>query len=187
MSTPKAISIYNSELPVVMLIALLLAITVASAALGSAVAIEAGTGSGIEKTRMARIGVFFPDFKILSRPHTVEIDLLPLASAGLWKGDREILDLGLTPVFRGTIGGRDRKFRPYIEGAVGFHYISDIQMRQRVFSTNFQFGDHLGIGVLLGSTHAIEIAYIFQHLSNASIKRPNAGINFHIFRITVGM
>jgi hypothetical protein len=49
-------------------------------------------------------------------------------------------------------------------------------------STAFQFGNHVGLGYRFGATNAFDLSYRFQHLSNASIKSPNAGINFHQVR-----
>jgi hypothetical protein len=36
----------------------------------------------------------------------------------------------------------------------------------------------VGVGVGLGEHQHYQIGYRFQHLSNASIKEPNPGINF---------
>lgn len=102
---------------------------------------------------------------------------------GYWRNSEEILDLGLTPNLRIQPSGACSFVTPYLEGAVGFHYVSGIVAAGRNISTNFQFGDHLAIGLLLGRAGRFDIAYKFQHLSNASIRQPNAGINFHIIRI----
>ena len=45
-------------------------------------------------------------------------------------------------------------------------------------STAFQFSDTLGAGVQFGNRARSTVGVRFQHLSNASIKRPNPGINF---------
>ncbi len=147
---------------------------------------EIGSGAGIDNTWLARAGLQWQWSKLSSRSERFDFQMRWQISAGLWRGDREIVDFALTPILRlGLTQPITGTFYPYLEGAVGFHYVSDIAMRNRVFSTNFQFGDHLGVGAQIGRHRTIDLCYQFQHLSNASIKRPNAGINFHIVRIGV--
>jgi len=69
---------------------------------------------------------------------------------------------------------------PYVEAAVGFHMLSSHQITTgRIFSTRFQFGDHLGAGIRFG---AHDVGVRIQHLSNGGIARPNPGINFLVLR-----
>ncbi len=110
------------------------------------------------------------------------------ASLGRWRGhssvgnNQTITDLGITPVFRlqqRTLSG----IAPYAEGAIGFHLITPTYIyTNRHFSTTFQFGDHIGVGVRFGDRHQFDLGYRFQHLSNADIKKPNQGINFNQVR-----
>jgi hypothetical protein len=108
-------------------------------------------------------------------------------AAGYWNGGRtrpgehdELYEIALTPVFRvqpnGLVG-------PFIEAAIGFHLLSHTSIGDRRMSTAFQFGDHIGVGYRFGARSHYELSYRFQHLSNASIKRPNPGINFHQIRL----
>jgi lipid A 3-O-deacylase len=98
-------------------------------------------------------------------------------SAGGWRiGEQTILDLGLTPVFRleGTAPGS-----PYLEAAIGFHVISDLQIEHaRSFSTRVQFGDHVGAGMRFGPRERYDVGLRLQHLSNGGIRKPNPGIDF---------
>ncbi len=88
----------------------------------------------------------------------------------------QIYEFGLTPVFR--FQGNDlRGF--YLEGGIGAHLLSSTQLGDKPFSTLFQFGEHLGLGYRLGDRGSMDIGYRYQHLSNAGIKRPNSGIEFH--------
>lgn len=96
-------------------------------------------------------------------------------------GERdEIFEVGLTPVFRiqpnALVG-------PYVEAAIGFHLLSHTSIGDRRLSTAFQFGDHLGLGYRFGVTGRYDLGYRFQHLSNAGMKQPNSGINFHQIRL----
>lgn len=95
--------------------------------------------------------------------------------AGLW-------DVGLTPVLRLQWAGAGG-FAPYLEGGIGAHLLSETSVsRERRFGSNFQFGDHLGFGLRFGPRQAFDLSYRYQHLSNAGIKSPNNGINFHQVR-----
>ena len=106
---------------------------------------------------------------------------------GYWRRDDvragehgELFDLALTPVFRiqpNALAG------PYLEAAIGFHVLSRSSIGDHRLSTAFQFGDHLGVGYRFGSKASYDLGYRFQHLSNAGIKRPNPGINFHQIRL----
>jgi hypothetical protein len=47
----------------------------------------------------------------------------------------------------------------------------------------FQFGNNVGAGYRFGAKGAFDLGVRYQHLSNASIKRPNNGINFTQVRL----
>jgi hypothetical protein len=96
-------------------------------------------------------------------------------SAAVWdNSDATTADLGITPVFR------FERERLYAEAAIGAHLVQRRISQHRIFSTAFQFGDHIGIG-MRGREYDLGIA--IQHLSNASIRRPNPGINFVLVRL----
>jgi hypothetical protein len=94
-----------------------------------------------------------------------------------------LAEIGFTPTFRfqqNTISG----IAPYAELAVGFHFLSNTSVSpQRRFGSSFQFGDHIGAGVRFGDKGRYDVGYRYQHLSNAGIKEPNQGINFHQLRL----
>ena len=96
-------------------------------------------------------------------------------------------DLGITPTFTFYSHSTWQGFRPYIEGGIGFHYLTDKEFTAKDFSTNFQFGDHIGLGVKFGNRNHLRLAYQFQHLSNAGIREPNPGINFHHLNFGVNL
>jgi lipid A 3-O-deacylase len=101
---------------------------------------------------------------------------------GQWTGPSAVTDVSLTPVFRyerlASTGAR-----PYVEAAIGFHMLSDLRISpRRVFSTRFQFGDHVGIGVRFGERQRHDLSLRLQHVSNGGIRRPNPGINFWLLR-----
>ena len=110
-------------------------------------------------------------------------------SAGYWNNDSRrrtssgLADVGFTPVLRlqpTNPGG----FAPYLEAGSGAHLLSKSSVSdERRLGTLFQFGSHLGVGVRFGTKQAFDLAYRYQHVSNASIKHPNDGINFHLLRL----
>lgn len=107
-------------------------------------------------------------------------------SLGRWDssaaGGREIWDAGFTPVFR-LQSKAASGIRPYAEGAIGLHLIDHTRVNNsRDMGSAFEFGDHLGVGLVFGDRGQFDLGYRFQHLSNADIKKPNDGINFQQVR-----
>lgn len=108
------------------------------------------------------------------------------AQAGYWHSDdsNDIGDFSITPVFRFQSGATSG-LSPYAEIGVGAHLLTDTNItQQRQFSTNFQFGDHIGAGIRFGDRAEYDLGYRYQHLSNAGIDDPNPGINFHQIRFS---
>ena len=94
-----------------------------------------------------------------------------------------LVDFGFTPVLRFQQTSRSA-LSPYAEVGVGFHLLSATSVStQRQFGSSFQFGDHIGAGVRFGEKGRYDLGYRYQHLSNAGIKGPNQGINFHEVRL----
>ncbi len=99
-------------------------------------------------------------------------------SAGIWDNrDESTADIGVTPVFRIEQGP------VYLEAAIGFHLVSTRISAARVFSTAFQFGDHLAAGFRFGEGGRYDVGLRLQHLSNGHLKTPNPGINFVLVRL----
>jgi opacity protein-like surface antigen len=69
-----------------------------------------------------------------------------------------------------------KRFYPYLEAGVGFNYFT-LQTREQ--ATQFNFIETLGIGMnfFLKQNLSLNLGYRWQHLSNASIKKPNKGID----------
>ena len=106
-------------------------------------------------------------------------------AAGYWHHsappgfNEDLSEISLTPVLR--LQGNDKR-GPYVEGGLGFHLLSETSIGDKRLSTSFQFGSHIGAGLRFGAKGQYDFGYRFQHLSNAGIKRPNPGINFHQVR-----
>jgi lipid A 3-O-deacylase len=110
-------------------------------------------------------------------------------SASYWQGDEDrtgngsLGEFGLTPVLRFQKASMTYGVRPYLEAGVGAHVMTDDQLGDKDFSTEFAFGSHGGIGIRFGDRARFELGYRYQHLSNLSIGDSNPGINFHLVRL----
>jgi lipid A 3-O-deacylase len=85
--------------------------------------------------------------------------------------------IGVTPVIRlQPVGAANHWFA---EIGVGANYIVPLyRTGHKRFSTEFNFGDHLGIGRQFGEYRQHELMVRAQHFSNAGIEHPNPGENF---------
>lgn len=89
-----------------------------------------------------------------------------------------IEEFGATPVLRFEKSGG--AIRPYVEAGVGVRMLTHARISSSyTLSSGFQFADMVGVGAKFGAHQQYQLGYRFQHLSNASIKRPNPGIDFH--------
>lgn len=97
--------------------------------------------------------------------------------------DDRVTQVGLAPVLRWQTGAAGGLF---VEAGVGVNLISPLYQRQgKRFSTRFNFGDHLAIGLRFGPGGAHELALRIEHFSNAGLRLPNPGENFRQLRYSV--
>jgi lipid A 3-O-deacylase len=109
-------------------------------------------------------------------------------SLAQWRGTRyqniegktqDITSIGLTPVLRFQ---QDSKTGFYAEAGIGIHLLSELyNNNNKHLSTNFQFGDEVGIGYVFNNK--LDIGLKLQHFSNCGIKEPNDGIDFTSIRV----
>lgn len=105
------------------------------------------------------------------------------ASLGRWSSEGRdasnvwFTQIGITPVLR--VQPRAWKSGWYVEGDIGVNLIAPIcHSRDKRFSTTFNFGDHLAVGLQFCERKQHEIALRLQHFSNGGIREPNPGENF---------
>lgn len=150
--------------------------------------VSAEFGSG-NKTRAVRFGVQSDWNKPLFENKHVQLAGYWDFTIGYWRGRQHrdipgarqhLIDIGIAPVLRlQSNGGRGL----YGEIGVGPRVLSErYDNNGRRLSTHFQFGSHLGIGYQVNERFDIAVKY--QHISNASIKSPNSGVEFTIARAT---
>ncbi|MBB5462286.1 hypothetical protein HDG33_005960 [Paraburkholderia sp. Cpub6] len=88
-----------------------------------------------------------------------------------------VFEFGVTPVFRFIKSSG--AIRPFVEAGVGVRLLSHPSISSHyMMSSAFQFADMVGVGASFGSHQQYAAGFRFQHLSNASIKEPNPGIDF---------
>lgn len=78
--------------------------------------------------------------------------------------------LHATPFLRWWINDRF-----FLEGGIGATVFNKTRFADKTISTAFQFGDQIGVGFLITPNSKINLRY--AHFSNASIKRPNPGLD----------
>ena len=73
-----------------------------------------------------------------------------------------------------------------IEAGVGLNYVSTREIGGRRLGMNFLFSPTVGGGIEVPWMNGyLGIFYMFQHLSNASLREDNDGINFHYIVFSV--
>ena len=157
------------------------------------VSIEVGNSfnSDDADTDMARVGVQWNWDKRWELSENWFIGGYWDLSLGYWhtsdrRDDHNVVDVGFTPTFRLQRTSEVSGVVPYAEFAIGAHYLSDKDITDGDrLSTNFQFGDHVGFGLLFGEQSRYDLSYRVQHLSNGGIDHPNPGINFNQLRFQV--
>jgi len=123
-----------------------------------------------------------------------DLEVAPVASVGRWEASpSSYLGAGTPPPVIATPRQTawDAAFVPMLhwklplgdavlldtEFGIGPAYLSRPNIGTRFKSTNFQFSDHLGIGIATRDGHW-RVAYAYRHVSNANIKEPNNAVDF---------
>lgn len=85
--------------------------------------------------------------------------------------------VGVTPTLR--VRPDQGRSALFLEGGIGATVASKRYVTvNKEFSTTFNFASHVGLGMNFGDQRRHEVSVRVQHLSNASIKKPNPGENF---------
>jgi hypothetical protein len=88
--------------------------------------------------------------------------------------------VGITPVLRYQPGSWDPW---YAELGIGADVIASAwHTDKRRFATEFNFGDHIGLGRKFGDDGADEVELRAEHYSNGGYKNPNPGENWFQLR-----
>lgn len=145
--------------------------------------LEAGAGHEGDLIRIGAQREFWERTSANDKWHlgaSLEVDL------GYWNpelGDNDLWEIGVTPVFQ-VAPNRPLSSRliPFLEAGLGAHLLSGVRFSDLNLSTSLQFGSHIGAGIFFGRGLIFSLVYRYQHLSNASVKQPNPGIEFHLLQ-----
>ncbi|MBY4896616.1 acyloxyacyl hydrolase [Cupriavidus sp. AU9028] len=137
------------------------------------------TGEGINK---AELGLNWDTPYKWGNPQGWQLKVQGEVNVAHWDArrgtnQRDVWELGLSPILR--LEKRGGSVVPFAEASVGVRLLSHTSTSdEHRFSTAFQFSDMVGLGVAFGPQQRIEAGVRYQHISNASIKRPNPGTDF---------
>jgi hypothetical protein len=95
----------------------------------------------------------------------------------------DLYEVGITPVLRlQRDADLSSGISPFSEIGIGAHLLSETRLGGHDLDTALQFGSHLGVGLGFGDKGRYEVAYRFQHLSNADLGDDNDGVDFHLVK-----
>lgn len=101
------------------------------------------------------------------------VDLVPELGVSYWwakNSSDNVWQVNAIPMFRWWAIDNF-----YLEAGIGATLFSKIHFTNKNIGTNYQFGDHIGIGYLFAQNHRFGVRY--SHFSNAGIKKPNPGLD----------
>ncbi len=143
-------------------------------------------GAGADDIYSVSGGVVWPwDWKSSGGGWTGYTELL----VGVWNapavgvGRDSFAHVALSPIFRYHFDSG--KSPVFFEGGIGLSLTSPKYItKKKTFSTQFNFADTLGMGYSFGPNWNQDVTLRLQHISNASIKKPNPGEEFLQLRYT---
>lgn len=142
--------------------------------------VQGGTGNNVNVAGIQAAWALPVDSPFLQR-HDIE----PRVIGGLaywWahdhpEDDRNLVDGSLLAALHWSAAPGDG-YRWFVEPAFGVELLSHVKINGRDFTTAFQFGSQLAVGIGFGADHRFEIAAFIHHTSNGDIKLPNWGLTY---------
>ncbi len=146
-------------------------------------AVSGGYGKSTGSIDVVRIGVQKPFLSRWVESSTGSLSGYFELSYNVWDKSGDTTNgVAFSPVFVYRFNPAEyQHITPYVEAGIGAAYIDDYHIAGRNLSSNFQFEDRIGIGVLIDR---VDVKFGYMHYSNADLKSPNDGID--IFIGTVG-
>lgn len=173
--------------------ALIWAVVIAAPAANANFGLHLGAGKGTQSINAYRGGISWDFGPIWCEKCTWGLVGIWESSFAFWNGNPGPNDgydklylFGTSPVLRWhLLKGNKFKILPYFEGGIGFSWLSRHTIGGRRLSTHFQFEDKVGLGMRFGDNYQFDATLRLVHHSNASIKRPNSGINLCMFQLAL--
>lgn len=145
--------------------------------------LDAGTTGGGDPAHAAALGMLIPSSLFPAIPRQAgplslhwDISLAHWRTDRVQGGHRQFTQLTGMGVWRHPIGGPDASW--FVDLGLGITLFDRLyRSGTDRFSTAFQFTEAIGLGYRFGEGNAYEVSVRVQHISNASIKKPNPGEN----------
>jgi lipid A 3-O-deacylase len=139
-------------------------------------------GAGTYDNTSLTVGVAWP-WSWRSSLWGAEVSGQTEASISAWRADafgggsQGFTQLSLVPMLRLRPGMGSSAW--FFEAGIGISLLDkEYRTPQRRMSTAWNFQDTLGVGMSFGPRREQEIGLRYTHFSNASIQRPNPGLDF---------
>ena len=138
-----------------------------------AVGLKYGVGDDYKRTTLVYETPALWDYTL--RGNWGRLELTGEGGVSYWKADGSrspgnAWQVHATPFLRWWVSERF-----FIEGGIGVTLFNKTRFAGETISTAFQFGDQVGVGFMLTKNSKLGLRY--AHFSNASIKRPNPGLD----------
>jgi hypothetical protein len=166
-------------------IAILLASLASAPAAAAPWTVDIGRGNAVQWIGIGKVLLDRPD---IDWHGGWQLDRLWVARLAYWSAEhprpagKHLVDASLMPTLR--LAPREFEgMQPFVEAAIGAHLLSRTSIDDRQFSTAFQFGEQLGVGVRLVGGMPLSISVRGEHVSNGGIKHPNAGLTSAVLRV----
>ena len=93
---------------------------------------------------------------------------------------------GIMPVIRRYWSLDDVQSKYFFEAGLGVNLFTHQHINSATNAgTHFQFGEILGLGMVLDGNGRVEVGYRLQHFSNGGITAENPGVDLHLLRVKV--
>lgn len=150
-----------------------------AALLPTSIFLQPGAGAHVETVSLGAIWAlpWQRDFRFGRLATSVEAALGEWQTHGQRHHSHPFTQIGFTPSLRLY---PDAWHGPwFVEAGVGANVIAPAYHTDgKRFSTQFNFGDHVGIGREFATAHRQEVVLRIEHFSNAGVDHPNPGENF---------
>jgi hypothetical protein len=142
-----------------------------------------------QELSVTTVGASFADCNLSSqrRPLGLDLRISPTLLFSNWTadsgaGERSASELTFVPraqyVWTTSFARLDTTF------GIGVSYLSAADVGARNKSTNFQFSDEISVGISDPSDW-VRLGFNYRHISNADIRKPNNGVDYHGISLTV--
>jgi lipid A 3-O-deacylase len=106
-----------------------------------------------------------------------DLDFTYMHANSFPRSNDNVATVSFVPMFRIQMHPFSNTIAPFFQGGVGPALVTHVNFGNINISTAYQFDDRVGFGIRFGGNQQYELSYMYNHLSNAGIKKPNPGID----------